>query len=633
VSALIHAAKFLNKKIFLKLLCLYIILFLLFHYFLYYFNINYNFCCNLQDYKSSSFILIILLDRRGKRDKEKDKNRKRYRGMAQRSYFTRNLNSSAIIRAIKNENSLVLKNLYSYPSFDANFLGSKLYLKTKFNTYNVPWKITPSIIRAQDKLCSFYDWLNLNSYLNSNYAAIKDFIDRNCLKLLIRPNSDISNILGVQDSGVSINKFNLSNFNLDNASRSNFIDCALLNSSTNMNLNRSSLVYSFINKISKRQYIGSTINPETRLHTYLFSWKKGRQRFLEEVRSTGGLNSYFFHIGEKVPNYLNLFELENSEIILDSRAIFILNCFSEFHVRLIEQAMISYFKPQINDVNVPVSFTFSNININTYSPSVWDKSHPIIAYTESEKVFNQYSSINRASIALGVTKSIITYNRNIKDRYIYCSIPKLRLRFVDEVINEINKSSPLSSHQKLTEVTGIDLNSIPKNEIQARLADSKDIILDTFSSASEFARNYGLNPWHYRYINLDRPICIDLDSLRSNSFKLENPALGEESTKLFVYLCCNPDYRQNVLENKNKKSWPVVSIDTLNNNEVRFHDNPNKARLELSNLMGITDLKASRNFTKDYITGSSSKGGKPSKFLRRFKLMWLHDYKDVEIGS
>ena len=41
----------------------------------------------------------------------------------------------------------------------------------------------------------------------------------------------------------------------------NFIDCALLNYSTNMNLNISSLVYSFINKSSKRQYIGSTIKP------------------------------------------------------------------------------------------------------------------------------------------------------------------------------------------------------------------------------------------------------------------------------------------------------------------------------------------------------------------------------------
>ena len=32
------------------------------------------------------------------------------------------------------------------------------------------------------------------------------------------------------------------------------------------------------------------------------------------------------------------------------------------------------------------------------------------------------------------------------------------------------------------------------NEVQARLADSKEIILDTFTSASEFAKLYNLNP-------------------------------------------------------------------------------------------------------------------------------------------
>lgn len=97
-----------------------------------------------------------------------------------------------------------------------------------------------------------------------------------------------------------------------------------------------------------------------------------------------------------------------------------------------------------------------------------------------------------------------------------------------------------------------------------------------------------------------------------------------------MYLGCNPVYRKELLDNKNNKYWPVVSIDTLNNNEVRYHDTPNKAREELSQLLGITNLKPSRNFTKDYITGSSSKGGKTSRFLRRFRLMWLHEYKEIE---
>lgn len=146
--------------------------------------------------------------------------------------------------------------------------------------------------------------------------------------------------------------------------------------------------------------------------------------------------------------------------------------------------MISYFKPQINDSNIQVSFTFSSININYYIPSLWDKSHPISVFTETGEKFNEYYSINRASLALGIPTHLINYNRNIEDRYIYCSIPKIRLRFVDEVINEIINKSPLSSHLKLTSVTGIDLDSMPVDEVQAKLVDSKEIILDTFSSAS-----------------------------------------------------------------------------------------------------------------------------------------------------
>jgi hypothetical protein len=294
--------------------------------------------------------------------------------------------------------------------------------------------------------------------------------------------------------------------------------------------------------------------------------------------------------------------------------------------------MISYFKPQINDSNIQVSFTFSSININSYTPSIWEKSHTISVFTESGDKFNEYSSINRASSALGITSYLINYHRNIEDRYIYCPIPKIRLRFVDEVINEIINKSPLSSHLKLTSVTGIDLDSIPIDEVQARLADSKDIILDTFSSASEFARFYSLNPWQaYRYINLDRPIRINLKSLSYENIEfLKDLELKDENSYIYVYLCCNPTYRKELLEKQDKKNWPVVSIDTLNNNEVRFHDTPNKAREELSKLLGITKLKPSRNFTKDYITGSSSKGGKPSRFLRRFRLMWLHEYKEIE---
>jgi hypothetical protein len=95
-----------------------------------------------------------------------------------------------------------------------------------------------------------------------------------------------------------------------------------------------------------------------------------------------------------------------------------------------------------------------------------------------------------------------------------------------------------------------------------------------------------------------------------------------------ISACCNPLYRKKMLESQDKKNWKVISIDTIYNNIVRFHENPNAARIELSALLGIKDLKPSRNFTKDYITGPMRKGvrAEPVKFRRRFKLMWFKDY-------
>lgn len=70
----------------------------------------------------------------------------------------------------------------------------------------------------------------------------------------------------------------------------------------------SSYIYSFINKDDNRFYIGSSINPVSRLHNYIYSWKSSRQGLLTEMRTVGGgFKNYYFFPGFKAPNYLNLF--------------------------------------------------------------------------------------------------------------------------------------------------------------------------------------------------------------------------------------------------------------------------------------------------------------------------------------
>jgi hypothetical protein len=133
-----------------------------------------------------------------------------------------------------------------------------------------------------------------------------------------------------------------------------------------------SYIYFFINKNSLRFYIGSTINPVSRLHNYIHSWTYARQGLLNEMRTIGGgFGNYYFYPGFKTPNYLKLFTELNPHVKIDAKSMFILNCFLEFHVRLLEQSIISYLKPEINDLDVAVSYTFAAINIEDFNPKIF----------------------------------------------------------------------------------------------------------------------------------------------------------------------------------------------------------------------------------------------------------------------
>jgi hypothetical protein len=82
---------------------------------------------------------------------------------------------------------------------------------------------------------------------------------------------------------------------------------------------------------------------------------------VRRVRELLLLNSGF-----SIPNYLNVFTKINPTIKLSPKDKFILNCLSEYHVRLLEQSIISYIKPDINDINVAVSYSFLNLKICRY---------------------------------------------------------------------------------------------------------------------------------------------------------------------------------------------------------------------------------------------------------------------------
>lgn len=107
------------------------------------------------------------------------------------------------------------------------------------------------------------------------------------------------------------------------------------------------------------------------------------------MRTTGGgFNNYYFLVAYEVPNYLNLFLNYHPKVKLDAKSIFILNCFSEFHVKLLEQSIISYLKPQINDIKTAVSYTFVGIDIENYNPTIRASAHSISVFDKDGNLFN-----------------------------------------------------------------------------------------------------------------------------------------------------------------------------------------------------------------------------------------------------
>ena len=80
--------------------------------------------------------------------------------------------------------------------------------------------------------------------------------------------------------------------------------------------------------------------------------KNCQQKRASERNEGGGFNNYYFYTGLEVPNYKNKFVNLYPNVHLEPKLLRILEYFSEFHVKLLEQALISYYKPEINNIEV-----------------------------------------------------------------------------------------------------------------------------------------------------------------------------------------------------------------------------------------------------------------------------------------
>ncbi len=149
-------------------------------------------------------------------------------------------------------------------------------------------------------------------------------------------------------------------------------------------------VYVFINNQIKDFYIGSNTRFITRIKNHYSQIKKAvikkedknLSKFYKEVIKFGGNLGNFswrpLHISN---NYYLDFIYKHKELSNDTQIFRVLDSFTKFEVRLLEQALISFLKPQYNnkiEVDFPVNWNPLNKYINKGG------SRPVTAITKED---------------------------------------------------------------------------------------------------------------------------------------------------------------------------------------------------------------------------------------------------------
>lgn len=245
------------------------------------------------------------------------------------------------------------------------------------------------------------------------------------------------------------------------------------------------------------------------------------------------------------PNHILQFLSPNPNYRLDLNKIYMLKSLTQFEIRVREQAIISYFKPNLNSSH---SIIYSFIN--------WNPAHiPSIRNNIKLKVFNasngtisrsniinniglitEFDSIGSAAIALsfGVFQKLSRYINTISS--LESPLLEFDVFIIDPNRPLTNKAVSFAEGETKTtkflpEITDFDLYSLPMGKLVA-LNSNKDPIAyyGVFKNAAEAALvldNKTEFKYISRYINLERTVEVT-------------------SKKDLVYFVMNPMYKQNI---------------------------------------------------------------------------------------
>jgi hypothetical protein len=361
---------------------------------------------------------------------------------------------------------------------------------------------------------------------------------------------------------------------------------------------------------------------------------------MEIHKSPNGYLDFNFSVGIKSVNYYHLWLIQNPNKQISAKEIYILKCISEFEIKLYEQAAISYYSPNINHSERPVTFSFTHVNISEHENYSDPRYKKIVAYGLDGEIYSEYESLSLASTMLGLMPGIINYHLNIENHFIFCPGVGKSLHLVHPLLPIRQKAEP-NYPLFLPSIKGIDLKTLDPDYFYVFLED-KTTVIGKFTSLKEFAVKSLISPGKAgRYLNKEYLFSIPSSSEGIlnliTDLNLQNKIKSLiKHNNIYVYVCSNPEKAQINTTKYNLRNEPVLSFDLKEDMRKREHLNPTNALLDLLKILNITAknvecsvTKLRAKFTSNFITG---KGLETKKIFKgRFLLIFKKDSKENEI--
>ena len=283
--------------------------------------------------------------------------------------------------------------------------------KTNNKNKNIPWDITPQILKAQKILNQMYLSLDINEkkfadkYLLPYITTIKgdtgvpiDIMNRGAVSpassLVTLPVAKTGNLMEVER--VRAGKFYVvEDLKTIEQISLNYKDLACIYS-----FSAASVVLSHLTtkeggglqpELSmKTSYIGQTQDIFSRLKAHYFTSKRIKRQnsfnlLYNYCTEVGGIKNLNFNIILTFPTFQSLYIKECGTLSPEFK--FILQSFTEFKLGLYEQALISYLNPGLNTTKL-INFTFFNWSFGKFKPATF------VSFFETSKGYEIYKFVS-----------------------------------------------------------------------------------------------------------------------------------------------------------------------------------------------------------------------------------------------